>query len=440
MSRRDYIIRPRHREAFDGVEKFCYLLKHMNRILSVTLCLFCALAGAQEKEPNNQANQATPIEFGKPVKGIVHANDGQDHFTLTAPGPGTITVTLSNAPAECRFQVGALGFQKDTASSLGWEDSVAGKPFQWSFPAKGNCAGYVWVQPAGILSSASLGDNMFVLCHKDGPWHVRPYPDRPPANVPKTFENLPVAGPIEYTLVVTFLPEGGVAPPPTASQPVAETIEPFPDERAAMEKGDLKALAAIRVRYALALAEEADRTKDHAMFARALLCAEGACAALPRDPQLRMTAARLYMRLPNDLMSLTLAEEHLRKAAILEARLLLAQNLFYQRRFSAAAAEFQAVLEKQPSLLKPSVAAMLGNCYVLDQAPQKGEAVFRALLQRQPGSPPARAVLALLLYQQGKLNDALALVRQLNADKQTPADWRAYAGKLADAWQKEARQ
>lgn len=419
---------------------FCYLLKQMNRILFVTLCLFCSFAVAQEKEPNNQPNQANPIEFGKPVKGIVHAHDGHDYFTLTAPGPGAITVTLSNAPATCRFQVGALGFQQYTTSSIGWEDSAAGKPLQWTFPSKGNFAGYVWVQLAGILSSASQGDNIFVLCRKEGPWHIKPQPNRPLGALPKTFEGLPLAEPIEYTLVVTFVPEGGVAPPPTAPQPVAETIEPFPDERVAMEKGDAKALAAIRVRYALALAEEADRTKDHAMFARALLCAEGACAALPQDPQLRMTAARLYMRLPNDLMSLSLAEEHLRKAATLEARLLLAQNLFYQRRFSAAAAEFHAVLDKQPSLLKPTVAAMLGNCYVLDQAPQKGETVFRALLQRQPGSPTARAVLALLLYQQGKLNDALALVRQLSADKQAPADWRAYAAKLADAWQKEARR
>lgn len=404
------------------------------------MCLLCSLAVAQEKEPNDQATQATPIEFGKPIKGIVHANDGQDYFTLTAPGPGTVTVTLSNAPAECRFQVGALGFQQYTTASIGWEDSVAGKPFQWSFPSKGNFAGYVWIQLSGILSSASQGDSIFVLCRKDGPWHIKPHPNRPLASLPKIFEGLPLAGPIEYTLVVTFVPEGGVAPPPAAPQPFAEIIEPFPDERAAMEKGDLKALAAIRVRYALALAEESDRTKDHAMFARALLCAEGACSALPQDPQLRMTAARLYMRLPNDLMSLTLAEAHLRKAASNEARLLLAQNLFYQRRFAAAAVEFQAVLDKQPSLLKPAVAVMLGDCYVVDQAPQKGEAVFRALLQRQPGSPPVRMVLALLLYQQGKLKDALDLVRQLSADKQAPADWRTYATKLGDAWQKEARR
>jgi len=417
----------------------------MNRILFVIFCLFGSLASAQESEPNNQPNQATPIEFGKPVKGIIHADDGHDYFTLTAPGPGTITVTLSNAPAECRFQVGALGFQASTTSSLGWEDSVAGKPLQWTIPAKGHFAGYIWVQLAGILSSASQGDNAFVLCQKNGPWHIKPSPQRPSTAVPKTLFDLPVAGPIEYTLVVTFVPEGGIAatPPSSPNPPGIEPVEPFPEERAAMEKGDDRALAAIRIRYALALAEEADRVKDHAMFARALLCAEGACAALPQDPQVRMTAARLYMRLSNDLMSLSLAEEHLRKALSpqnLEARLLLAQNLFYQRRFSAAATEFCAVLDKQPDLLKPSVAAMLVNCYILDQAPQKGETVFRAILQRQPGNPPARVALALLLYQQGKRHDAIATARQLHADKQTPADWRAYAARLADAWQKEAHQ
>jgi len=578
--------------------------------------LWSGLALAQEKEPNDREEQASRIEVGKALTGVVHFSDGRDFYKLTLPGSGIVTLTLSGFPADCTFQVGVMGFQKYATSVAGWVDGEAGKPITCSFTAQGGHQGYIWVNLIKTVSNVAGDGWGAVRCTKDGPWHQKPFHDKPTKNAPGAYEGARVLGPIKYQLKLTFQPvkddyepnyEPGIRHPdmlkkgmlktltigksisaylfnerpgflrgtkgkedsrggeddtdiyhvkldepdkvkvslrdlpdnanikiilyhpqgwaeskkgerfveadvkkagdlfievsrgrenrplvcsakpykllvttgkipaeigagPAAAGPGEEApvaggaegddldklldedgIDYFPDELAAMKKfeadpsdANRRALIKIRMGYAVALATEAERTRDAEMHARALQCAEAAVALDGKDAAALAILGRVYSALRDSRTAQMMAEDAFRQSLKLGdnvgTRLLLAQTLMCQDRYRAALDEFEKALAADPKCAQPQVMIMMCTAYALDRRPDAGAAFFSKVLKGNPNADSARLALAFLLKQQGKTNEGIAELQKVMGRDGASDEYRKYAWQLAKAWREEAKE
>ena len=173
-------------------------------VAAAVLFAACVLPlSAQEKEPNDQPEKANPIKLNQAIVGTVHQMDGHDYYALTLPESGIVTVTLSKFPDDCKFQVGVMGFQKYATSAAGWVFGDPGKPITCSFVGQGKLQGYIWVRLESQFAGLATNDWAGVQCVKGGPWHVKPWVDKPYKNVPAMYEGAKVLGPITYELKVT---------------------------------------------------------------------------------------------------------------------------------------------------------------------------------------------------------------------------------------------
>lgn len=146
------------------------------------------------------------VALDQPIGGIVFANGDSGEFPLKLPRSGIVTVSLSNFPEDCVFQVIVTGFQDSATTSLGWAVSDRGKPLTFSFAAPGGKPGSVRVRLDQAFSTVNNGDWAAVRCTPTGPWHLLPYFDRQEKNVPRMYDGARVVGQITYEVKFSFQP------------------------------------------------------------------------------------------------------------------------------------------------------------------------------------------------------------------------------------------
>ena len=195
------------------------------------ICLFCAAivpvsvtaATTQEAEPNNELAKAMPIEYGTSVAGTVHFGDGHDYYKLTLPRAGRVVATVSGFPADCAFQVMALGFDKYPTASIGWTDGEPGRPAAFAFNAKAGSPGHIAVRLRNSTASTSRGNWGAVQCVKNGPWYTTPLYDKATGPGPAQHEGCPVKPPIHYVLTIAYADEAGTQTSTPGSTPGGTT-------------------------------------------------------------------------------------------------------------------------------------------------------------------------------------------------------------------------
>jgi hypothetical protein len=146
------------------------------------------------------------VALDQSIGGIVFANGKSGEFPLKLPQSGIVTVSLSNFPEDCVFQVIVTGFQDSATTSPGWVVTDRGKPLTFSFAAQGGKPGSVRLRLDQTLSTVNNGDWAAVRCTSTGPWHLLPYFDRQEKNVPRTYDGVPIVGQITYEVKFSFRP------------------------------------------------------------------------------------------------------------------------------------------------------------------------------------------------------------------------------------------
>jgi tetratricopeptide (TPR) repeat protein len=342
--------------------------------------------------------------------------DDTDLYHVRLDAPDKVKVTLGNLPEKANVK--AVVYHPN-----GWDESKAGEK---TVEADVRTAGDIFIEVSRGRENRPLT------------WSAEPYTllvttgaAQPSAGGTKQ----PEAGGDEFEELLAKLNE----------------IEPFPDELEALKRfeadprdANRKALIAVRMRYAVALGVEAERTADPEMHARALFCAESALQLAPNDPTLLTVLARVYMASKHSRPAQLMAEDALRAALRIapndnNARLLLGQALLYQARYKQAIDEFQKAIGADPAIVQPPVVMMVCSAYALDLRPQEGVEFFRGILKKHPGADSARIAVALLLKQQGKEKEAVAELQQLMQRESASAANRQYAWQLIQTWKNEAK-
>lgn len=202
------------------------------RNIKVVLYSFCALmllsgaaygATVAEIEPNDNHDQAMPINVGDIVNGVVQSDGGQDWFKLTLPQSGIVTVSFTG-PTDCKFQVSAGDF------GIGWGvgsvNGENGKPIQFSFSAPKNKQGYISLNYYDTAGGVSGYDWSIIQCSKDGPYYA--LPNAPPralsTQMPSSYEGKPVLPALTYQLQVTLQPLPDQYEPNNNKDEVTQTI------------------------------------------------------------------------------------------------------------------------------------------------------------------------------------------------------------------------
>lgn len=179
-----------------------------------------------EVEPNNSPDQANGIRLDENVTGLVHMGDYDrgDYYTFTPSSSGTVTVTVTGFPSECRMTVGALGFQRDTRAPVRPEQtrvSVKGETsLTFSFPVTGGYPGYIFVSGPVIEGGSFSGKNWNASqCTRKGDYYLHPQPNENPKDLPRSYNSRNVLAPIQYQFTASLKAEA--APAESTERPAA---------------------------------------------------------------------------------------------------------------------------------------------------------------------------------------------------------------------------
>jgi hypothetical protein len=184
-------------------------------------------AGVQEREPNDTAEQATPLGGALSATGLIHMND-QDWYRLSLPAPGTVTARASASAGECQLQVAGFAGRTGSLTSLGGANGSV------TFNAPAGDV-YVRVAVANVAAGVCSGSDWCAIqCTRQGPWYVTPFKDgRQVQRVPATNDGKPVLPPLTYQLAIsststpTTTPTRPDQPPqPPITQPPQDQPKP----------------------------------------------------------------------------------------------------------------------------------------------------------------------------------------------------------------------
>lgn len=175
-------------------------------LVSIALTALLALpfpaAALRETEPNTEPHQANPIRVGEAVTGIFE--DPFDHFRVTLPSTGQVTVTVSGCPTGGNVQLGVKDF-----GWTGWEESAGRGTVSLTFNAT-STNGLIWLKPT---FHATVCGNDWCLARftPNGPYNVT----RRSANMPSTYQGTAIHPEVNYQLMVSVAPAGpaGGTPP-----------------------------------------------------------------------------------------------------------------------------------------------------------------------------------------------------------------------------------
>ncbi|GAB4486471.1 MAG: hypothetical protein OHK006_14390 [Thermodesulfovibrionales bacterium] len=181
-----------------------------------------------EFEPNNSPDQATAIRLNENAAGLIHLGDYDkgDYYTFTPANSGTVTVTLSGFPGECRMTIAAYGFQRDTRAPVRPEPSktsIKGESsLTFSFPVTANYPGFIAVSGPVIEGGSFSGQNWSASqCTRKGDYYLHPQAGENPKDVPRSFNSRKILAPIQYQLTAT-LREGAERAEPLEQVPASK--------------------------------------------------------------------------------------------------------------------------------------------------------------------------------------------------------------------------
>ena len=185
------------------------LLYGLSLCLSFLLLPLFALAGqVAEVEPNNKPEQATPFQVGDTVLGKIHHYD-LDHFQLTLPESGIVTLNLSGFPPDCKLRIDSTGFyyRNSLTNPVGGVTSEPGHPVTFSYSAQGKQKGLIRVELVDTKGGLCSGSDWCATqCSSNGPYYLLPFIDRESKKVPSSYSGKPVLPPIQYQFQATLEP------------------------------------------------------------------------------------------------------------------------------------------------------------------------------------------------------------------------------------------
>lgn len=176
------------------------MLKTHPRFLFVLLALVFLVSGTRafalkETEPNTLPEQANRIRVGEAVTGIFE--DSFDHFRVTLPATGVVTVTVSGCPAGGNVQLGVKDF-----GYTGWEESNGGDSVSLTFNAT-SPSGLIWLKPT--FHGSACGSNWCIARFvPNGPYNVT---KRSP-QLPSNYQGVGIHPEVSYQLTVAVAGSG----------------------------------------------------------------------------------------------------------------------------------------------------------------------------------------------------------------------------------------
>lgn len=193
------------------------------------LLSFTPASALKETEPNTLPEQANVIRVGEAVMGIFE--DSFDHFRVSLPSTGKVTVTVSGCPAGGNVQLGVKDF-----GYTGWEESNGRGQVSLTFNAT-SPNGLIWLKPT--FHGSSCGKDWCIARFvPNGPYNVT---KRSPS-LPGTYEGVAIHPEVNYQLTVVAEPAapvgttgpatpggGGTTPgkrPEPPPQPTGGTVVP----------------------------------------------------------------------------------------------------------------------------------------------------------------------------------------------------------------------
>lgn len=223
----------------------------------------------------------------------------------------------------------------------------------------------------------------------------------------------------------------------------------FPDELEAMRRVEgnptqenIASLAKIRHHYAVILAEKADRAKDPDLYSLAVLYAESATRLSPDSGKYWSFLGSLYAKMDSVPLAELLAEEAFLAAIDLDpsdpsARLQLSELFYSQGNYALSLDQMETIVSRDSKTALPSLLFVMLNAYVMDHQQDRGINYFKRLVKSRPLDANPRFMLAILLNEQGKTDEAVGELRRMISRSGVSQENRLYAKRLIDLWTRQ---
>ncbi|WP_440871057.1 hypothetical protein [Thermodesulfovibrio yellowstonii] len=180
----------------------------------LTLSFYSYAYEVLEQEPNNEILKAQLIPLNKKVLGIMHHEDGLDHYKVLLPSTGKVRVKFYDVPSTCVMLVQIVGFG---ASQKNFDNRVD-KTIDYTFNASSK-EGYIIISfPVKVAELHIPKQWSARKCYEKGDYRLTPFGDGSTKNVPFTYQGHSIGLPVSYGFSVTL--EGSSSSQTQQVQPV----------------------------------------------------------------------------------------------------------------------------------------------------------------------------------------------------------------------------
>ncbi|MEJ5227572.1 hypothetical protein [Thermodesulfovibrio sp.] len=190
----------------------------------LTLSFYSYAYEVLEQEPNNEILKAQLIPLNKKVLGIMHHEDGLDHYKVLLPSTGKVRVKFYDVPSTCVMLVQIVGFGAPQKNF----DNRVDKTIDYTFNASSK-EGYIIISfPVKVAELHIPKQWSARKCNEKGDYRLTPFGDGSTKNVPFTYQGHSIGLPVSYGFSVTL--EGSSSSQTQQVQPVSLPKELNPNK------------------------------------------------------------------------------------------------------------------------------------------------------------------------------------------------------------------